>query len=236
MSPAVDNFVHSLVEMSKAFEELPSVREQLAKAEESNLRLSQTIGDREMSILALKDDIEMLHAKLRKAEEDRDEAERMFLECDDKLAAFRRLVESFGNDSRSLIAAQQPAPAVPTPVAVPSEEPVPAGVTTVDEPFPWNKSVDHGFSSPALQANPTPGQSVSGPTVSTSDTPTDVPLAPVPSGDAGSTGPVTEGVSVPSGEDVGYHNEPSPKYSEEWYRWASKMDTKHHYAWPDRAA
>lgn len=108
MSPSVGNFVHDLVEMAKAMEELPQVRRDLQHAQDLVDQQGHVIASREETILKLKQEIEALNEKVRQSEVARDSAETMFLETDDKLAAFRRLVEAFGKDTQSLIAAQEP--------------------------------------------------------------------------------------------------------------------------------
>lgn len=120
MSPNVGNFVHDLVEMAKAMEMLPQVQADLEQANKLNSEQGTVIAAREESILKLKSEIDALQAKVREAEQGRDAAETMFLECDDKLSAFRRLAQTFSTDLGSLIQAQQP----PAPMAVPSEEQV----------------------------------------------------------------------------------------------------------------
>src|SRR5882672_7935383 len=84
MSPNVSSFVGDLVEMAKAFEELPEVKEHLNIAVRLNEQQAITIGDREDSILKLKAEIETLHAKVRTTEVERDDAEMRFLELDEK--------------------------------------------------------------------------------------------------------------------------------------------------------
>lgn len=122
MSPAnVSNFVHDLVEMAKAMETLPMVQAELADTKKINETQALIITSREEHIISLKLEINALNAKVWEAEQGRDAAETMFLECDDKLSAFRRLAQSFSGDLASLVKAQEP----PPPVAIPVEEPLP---------------------------------------------------------------------------------------------------------------
>lgn len=84
MSPNVGNFVHDLVEMAKAMEELPQVQAKLAHAETMMSNQAVVIMAREESILKLKAEIEALNAKVHSAEVARDDAELRFLEADDR--------------------------------------------------------------------------------------------------------------------------------------------------------
>jgi hypothetical protein len=86
MSPTTDNFIHSLVEMSKAFEELPSVKSELEQAKHENDSYLNMVQQREESILRLKAELEASHEARRKVEAERDDAELRFLELDEKAA------------------------------------------------------------------------------------------------------------------------------------------------------
>ncbi len=193
MSPNVSSFVHDLVDMARAMEQLPVVQAQLETAEASNLRLSETVSHREESILALKAEIETLHGKVREAEQGRDQAETMFLECDDKLSAFRNLAAGFSLNIASLLKAEEPA----APVAVSEPEPV-QGVSEPNDPLTRQAEAyiaDHGEGlipndpapAPAPSAEPSP---ILG--TATGD------YAHVDPRDAGMTGGEEEGVSVGS--------------------------------------
>lgn len=105
------NFVHDLVQMAKAFEELPAVRAELEATKTYNDTLHETIQRLELRLIDLKTELDAAHEATRKAEVERDHAERMFLETDDRLNAFRRLVQAFDTDVRSLVAASEPQPA-----------------------------------------------------------------------------------------------------------------------------
>lgn len=90
MSPTTDNFIHSLVEMSKAFEELPGVRAEADERARQNDILAQQVQQREESILKLKAELEAKNETIRKVEAERDDAEMRFLELDDKVAMVNR--------------------------------------------------------------------------------------------------------------------------------------------------
>ncbi len=179
MSPSVGNFVHDLVEMAKAMEELPQVKAQvdhLLKANETQL---ETIQRLELRLIDRSNEIETLNSKVREAEQGRDAAETMFLETDDKLSAFRSLVNSFASDATSLMQAQEPVvEAKPEPVYPNWGETSMIGV--LGEPAP-------GYS----EANPTPAPTAE-PSVGPSDADLDHAVLPA----ATSTGQADEGVSV----------------------------------------
>lgn len=116
MSPNMSNFFHEFAAAAQAMEQLPKI-----EAERDDLRreLSSTL-DRvqrlEQKLMDRSAEIDALHAKVREAEKARDDAETMFLECDDKLSAFRRLAQGIVGDIESLRKAQEPpAPVAPEP-------------------------------------------------------------------------------------------------------------------------
>lgn len=94
MSPNVGNFVHDLVEMAKAMEELPKVQDALNDANGRADALAETVAQRELSILSLKAEIENLNHRLNTAEVARDDAEYRFLELDEKAAGAVNLVRA----------------------------------------------------------------------------------------------------------------------------------------------
>lgn len=94
MSPNVGNFVHDLVEMAKAMEELPKVQDALNDANGRADALAETVAQRELSILGLKAEIETLNHRLNAAEVARDDAEYRFLELDEKAAGAVNLVRA----------------------------------------------------------------------------------------------------------------------------------------------
>lgn len=86
MSPhAVSNFVGDLIEMAKAFEDLPKVQAELGEIKADNDKLHQTVMEREQAIQDYKATIDDLQRKVRDLEVARDDAELRFLEADDKL-------------------------------------------------------------------------------------------------------------------------------------------------------
>lgn len=104
------NFVSDLVAMAKAFEELPIVQEALRGSEHQCSQLSDLVQRLELRIIDLKTELDAAHAATRKVEVERDHAERMFHETDDRLNAFRRLVQAFDTDVKSLVQAAEPEP------------------------------------------------------------------------------------------------------------------------------
>ena len=111
MSPhAANSLVHDLVEMAKAMETLPQVRQELGDANIAIERLAKQVQSLELRLIDRANEIDSLNTQVRKAEAERDSAESMFLETDDKLLAFRRLVSAFSTDAATLLRAQEPEP------------------------------------------------------------------------------------------------------------------------------
>lgn len=127
MSPhAMNTFVSDLVEMAKAVEELPQVKAELEAARHDLNTAADRIQQLELRIIDYKNKIDDQIALTRKAEADRDEAERLFLEETDRTSAFKSFVEGLFGTAGNLLKAQAPT----APVAVPSEEQVPVGGVT----------------------------------------------------------------------------------------------------------
>lgn len=100
------SFAADLVEMARAVEELPLVRNELAEARNELERARDTITSRELRIIDLKTEVDDLQAKLRNAEVARDDAELRFLEADDATAKVRAWMVSLAG----LLAIPQPQP------------------------------------------------------------------------------------------------------------------------------
>lgn len=113
MAPNVSSFVGDLVEMAKAFEELPSVKEALEQAKHESAASAQAVQAREEAIARYKAEIEELHAKVRATEAQRDDAELRFLELDEKTS---KALGSLGNimanlnDAQSILTPPRPQP------------------------------------------------------------------------------------------------------------------------------
>lgn len=110
------NFVSDLVAMAKAFEELPIVQADLNLYKARHSDALEQIQRLELRLIDLKNEVDAAHAATKQVEVERDHAERMFLETDDRLNAFRRLLAGFQTEAGALIAAaepeQKPEPAV----------------------------------------------------------------------------------------------------------------------------
>jgi hypothetical protein len=104
------NFVNDLVMMAKAFEELPQVKAELEAAKHDVAIGLERIQSLELRLIDRANELDAAHATIRKVEVERDYAERMFLETDDRLNAFRRLLGSFQTEAGALIAAAEPEP------------------------------------------------------------------------------------------------------------------------------
>lgn len=106
MSPnAANSLVHDLVEMAKAMETLPMVQAEL-EATRHDLNVAQDmIQTLQLRIIDYKTELENAHAATRKAEADRDIAETMFLEADERRLALTGLVKAFMHNVSELNAA-----------------------------------------------------------------------------------------------------------------------------------
>lgn len=81
MSPhAVSGFVSDLVEMAKAMERLPGLEAENERLSAMIEEYAKTVQDREISIIGLKSENEILHSRICSLEVARDDAELRFLE------------------------------------------------------------------------------------------------------------------------------------------------------------
>jgi hypothetical protein len=124
MSPhAANSLVHDLVEMAKAFEELPYVREQLRVAETTTVRDGETIARLEIRIMDMKSREDELLSCIRSLEVERDDASFCELEANYKataaVAALRSVFSNVGEALKTL----QPEPKA-EPVADPFVAPI----------------------------------------------------------------------------------------------------------------
>lgn len=113
MSPhAANSLVHDLVEMAKAFEELPFIRAQLLDAEAISKRDGETIARLELRIMELKITQDELNAKIARLEVERDDASFRELVAIDRgdgaVAALKTIFSSVGETLKAL----QPEPKV----------------------------------------------------------------------------------------------------------------------------
>ncbi len=104
------NFVSELVQMARAFEELPLVREELEKAKALIAQDAQTIQRLELRLIDAKNEIDAAHEATRKAEVERDHAETMFLETDQKLDTLRGIFSRFQGEVDAFVKATEPQP------------------------------------------------------------------------------------------------------------------------------
>lgn len=110
MSPhAVNSLVTDLVQMAKAMEELPAAQDRIQNLLKANDSLHESIQVRELAIIAYKNTIAGLEAKVSNLEVARDDAELRFLELDDRAGKALALVnqlEGFGHQVVALLKAQ----------------------------------------------------------------------------------------------------------------------------------
>lgn len=212
------NFVSDLVAMAKAFEELPQVREELANAVKAHAIDGETIQRLELRIIDLKNELEAAHSATRKAEVERDHAEEMFLQADDRFNAFNRLFQAFQGDAAALVKAAQPAEPEAAPQAAPavSEPTVAEGVA---DPGPAIAS-----HAPEWHGDPTNVDSVSsGPQGSRLGEDTAAPVSA--HADDGTVSPGEAGVSV--------HSDPTPSVASSFESDSSASTSESEQAQPE---
>ena len=214
MSPTVNNFVHDLVAMAKAMEDLPVVTQQLEDTQ-ADLELSrQKVQSREVHILNLKQELEAAQATIRSLEVARDDAELRFLEADDRTMRAVEFIKAQFGAAGSLIQALEPPKPMPEPVpevvhsiseVQSAVDPTPSDVASPPTQTDSAQTVDYGTSGSAAQMGSVPQPE-----------PVSVPSDPTPA-QAAPTGTGTE--SAVSSSDP----EPSQRWSSEWYDWRDRQ-------------
>lgn len=130
MSPnAVNDVANSFVEMAKAYEQLPYIEENLRLAHARLEEQRQHIAGLETNIIGYKADIEGLNAHSHKLEAERDDAELRFLEAEEKLGTYTKVVRDLAA-GLGMVDKPEPAPTVIEP------EPVQATDYSFHEPMP----------------------------------------------------------------------------------------------------
>lgn len=208
MSHNTGNFVHELVIMAKAFEELPQVREELNRVNNQLIETLEQVQRLELKLIDRANEIDTIRATLAGVEAERDEATRAFLEADDKIAGFTRLIKDQAKAFGLLLEAVEPK-AEPEPVNEPT---VQAEPTTQPTGQHWSAEDEANHQ---RAVDPTPvtadggdgtsasGQSEAGPIaiISMQEETTSAPLSATSNGaepiEPVSTQP-SEGVSVPA--------------------------------------
>ncbi len=231
MSNSNPNFVSELVQMAKAFEELPIVKAELERATHEAVAYLDMVTQREESILRLKVELEASHEARRRVEAERDDAEFRFLDSEVRTAQALNFIRSTFGSAGSLIQALEPPPKV---------EPVSEAISEVvhsldpivtDAPVDITRSSVPHTDMPASTPEPHPfGDGRGG---------LSQPIASeVPKSDAN---PPTSGGAMPSTDtslneaNVSYANEPdSGSDWQGWNRWCSLMTQRYGNVWPDR--
>jgi len=192
MSPAnVSSFVGDLVEMAKAYEELPAVRHNLEEVGALLEEERKTVQDRELTILKLKQEIEMLNSAKRSLEVERDDAQFHALEADDRTQrALDFIKATFGNAGSLIQALEPPRQEAPKPEDTPNPVSPAPGVAGSGEkaesgehpllylgeasPLPTSSSggIGSGSTSPEPMAAPLNEPSPSAPEVAAQPRPT----------------------------------------------------------------
>src|SRR6185369_9528112 len=111
MSPSTDNFIHSLVEMSKAFEELPQVRNELDMVRHDLDSRTNTVQRLEAKLIDRANEIDALNAKIKELEAAKDETEYRFLEAEERThRALDFIKNSFGSAGALIQSLEPPKP------------------------------------------------------------------------------------------------------------------------------
>lgn len=241
------NFVSELVQMARAFEELPIVQASLEDSRKLVSEQAETIQRLELRLIDAKNEADAAHAATRKAEVERDHAETMFLETDDKLNAMRRLFAGFTAEVNAFTKASEPEPVVEVKVGA-SEEDVPASPDM--QQIGLEIALNYPIDAPAVDqsaADPTTANVQATPltndvSIVTSDAPTpDVaPLEVAPTVDPIASTTLAESATPTadvssSVDDVGYHNEPDYQDHAAWEAWLIRMNARYGVGtWPSR--
>ena len=246
MSPhAANSLVHDLVEMAKAMERLPELQAELNSANDQVEAYARQVQRLELTLIDRSNEIDNANAARRKAEAERDSAESMFLETDDKLLAFRRLVSAFSTDAATLLRAQEPA--VEPQVEQAIREDI-VHLETTSDPAPTSGQSEAGPTpDPVLMEAPAPSGEASSTTDSVG---TDLPGEDTASANptvGSAVGPIAslasaapapaESVADAPDDDVGYHNEPDADMAHwRWEDWAERMSRRYGAnSWPKRS-
>lgn len=200
MSPTVNNFVHDLVAMAKAMEDLPVVQAQLDESQKLHSETLDHAAKLEERILSYKHEIDALHAKVRCTEAERDDAELRFLESEDRTRSALDFIKTTFGSAGSLIQALEPPPKV-EPVAqaepeVKYEEPLSAAPSSAYAPDGTVSPGEQGQSEPLPTAIATPTEQSSN--VTQSDKTIGVSASPTEHGNH--TLPVTSFEEVPKSD------------------------------------
>jgi hypothetical protein len=151
------NFVNDLVMMAKAFEELPKVQAELNTAHTQIEEYAKRVQTLEMRLIDRANEIDNLNAKVRTVEVERDHAETMFLETDERLQALRGIFTHFTHSVDGFIKAVEPPK--PEPVAEPTAE-VKVGASEEDvgqseHPLPASDEQSTNSTSSSFETQPT---------------------------------------------------------------------------------
>lgn len=158
----IDNFVGSLVEMAKAFEERPRLEQRIAELEPAKAAL-------EDSNSILRQHIDELNAKLAEVSKERDDASFRVLEVEDKASRVLDLAKTLQTGLGQVIAEVEP-PKSPDPVEV-SNDTFQKAIDEMHKPmegFPGNPlpgtfpeaAPATGQSEPHPTAEPVPSQDI----------------------------------------------------------------------------
>lgn len=231
MSNDVNNLAHSFVAMAQAFERLPQVQAELEESRQLHKETLDATQRLELRLIDMKNELDAAHAATRKAEVERDHAETMFLETDDKLQKSLDVLKVVIGDANDFLRAVEPPKPEPEPVAE-----VKVGASEVDpfanepQPTPTQVGEDVAYSYPPAEEAPHSTPPLVAPSWATPSF--EQPTAPGASAVSGESA-----ASSTMGENAlpGYHNEPDFQDHAAWDKWVMRMND--HYGvglWPSR--
>jgi len=189
------NFVSELVQMAKAFEELPLVQASLSESRQQVTEQSITISNLEMRIIDLKNDLDSAHSATRKAEVERDHAETMFLETDQKLDKLRGICSYFSLEVAGFVRASEPEPVAEE--VIPTQEEINQWLR--DNPMPQPKAEEGASADPLPAVTADQSQTAASMTEPTAAPTILIEAAPLPLAPAGlpeQPSPVTPATST----------------------------------------
>lgn len=256
MSNDVNNLAHSFVAMAQAFEQLPVVKAELERTQFDLATANDTIQNLQLRIIDLKNEADEARQATRKAEVERDHAETMFLETDQRLDALRNIIGSFKGNVDAWTAASKPQP-----IADVAETARLEAVREVDwelknlPPQEVNQAALAEPAEPQGQREPDPTNEAASPsTTDGTTTATDatnasegvsVPADPTSANTTEQSADASDHTASPAdanmltppapADDVGYHNEPDIA-SNDWPLWYDRMNARYgdRASWPDR--
>lgn len=129
----INSFVGNLVEMAKAYEELPGVQAELSAAHGTLEVQSNTISRLEQRIMELKGEVEAAHANTHRVEAERDEAIGSFLAADNRAMRALDFIKAGFGSAGAFVQSLEPPKPEPKADEVKPVEPMPPEMAKIGE-------------------------------------------------------------------------------------------------------